>query len=411
MSEWYDKKEPYIKAFGGLTYRHEEKITIILSDAAKDRKFDSMLEMLEDEVEVGAKAENGLSFYDFLLENQEGFFDNQVVREHPEIKIKKGMKLLKCFKYFLPSFTTTRCAQDLASRFIQESKIEGYLHLSVHPMDFLAMSENNSSWRSCHSLDGDYRAGNLSYMVDGTTIVAYLASDKKESLKALPDYYPWYNKKWRMLVHTNNFRSVIYYDRQYPFDNDELQYTTFQILNAMNENAFKEPNQNGFSTIRIKGWNESLDLDHNFILGAEDCIYDTREIINEKDFLGYCDLIYSPHYTPITSIKKENEYMKLIEETCVDQKSLWDRAFHREYDIKVGGKVWCVKCGQRHIKRNDSFLCDDCIAIEDADDDYFLVCESCGSRIYDMSEATTINGELVCKVCASAINKDREGDI
>ena len=71
MNEWYDRKEPYIKLFGDLIYRHEEKITIVLSDAAKDRKFDSMLEMLEDEIEVGAKAENGLTFYDFLVENQE----------------------------------------------------------------------------------------------------------------------------------------------------------------------------------------------------------------------------------------------------------------------------------------------------------------------------------------------------
>ena len=60
---------------------------------------------------------------------------------------------------------------------VAENKIEGYLYLSVDPRDFLTLSENDSNWYSCQSLDGDYRSGDLSYMVDGTTIVAYLANE------------------------------------------------------------------------------------------------------------------------------------------------------------------------------------------------------------------------------------------
>lgn len=410
METWEKNKAPYVKKFGGTIWRSKEKITIKLTDSIKEKKFESLLNTLSDD-DLSSMAENDVTFEEFLRENKDGFFENKVVHPYPEIKVQKGMKLLKCFKYFLPSFTVTRNIQDLASRFIQEDKIEGYLYLSVDPIDYLTMSESNSNWRSCHSLDGDYRAGNLSYMLDKTTIVAYLASDKKESLRALPDGVEWYSKKWRMLVHTNNFESVIYYDRQYPFDSEVLECHVADVINSFCNKEFAPPNHNGFSTIRIPGWAESLDLDHNFILGRADCIYDTKDVIDISDFLGYSDLVLSPFYTPSTSLKEKNSYYDFMEVAEIESKKAWDREFHKVYDIKIGEKVPCVKCGQHYVKRTDSFLCDECIAVEDADEDFYLVCETCGSRIYSMDEAEIINGELTCKACADAINEERNGDI
>lgn len=412
MQDWWLSKQNFINVFGGPIVRMPEKITITLTEESKSRKFDNMVDSLSKVVDIDNTADNGVTFEDFLLENEAGFFENRVVHPYPEIKINKNMKLLKCFKYFLPSFTVTRTAQDLASRFIQDTKIEGYLYFSVHPIDFLLMSENNSSWRSCHSLDGDYRSGNLSYMMDHTTFVAYLAGEEPEPFLCLPDGKKWLNKKWRMLVHTDNFENVVYYNRQYPFDSDILEGKVNEFINTFcDKNKFRIPNHNGFSTIRINGWSEALKLDYNYLLGGEDCIYDTRDIIDESDFLGYCDLIHSPFYNPVTSIKKENEYDKLLETSLPNKKKLWDEKFKQIYSIKVGEKVPCVRCGKHYIKRNDSFLCDECIATEDADEDYFLVCETCGSRIYNLDDAVTINGELLCKTCASATNKEREGDI
>ena len=46
--------------------------------------------------------------------------------------------------------------------------------LSIHPCDFLEMSNTDNSWHSCHNLkDGDYQAGTLSYMCDGVSMVFY----------------------------------------------------------------------------------------------------------------------------------------------------------------------------------------------------------------------------------------------
>ena len=86
----------------------------------------------------------------------------------------------------------------------------------MHPLDFLSLSENNSNWRSCHALDGDYRAGNLNYMADDVTIVAYIKSSSgDEKLREFPKSVPWNNKKWRALLFINE--DVCYLGRQYPF--------------------------------------------------------------------------------------------------------------------------------------------------------------------------------------------------
>ena len=127
---------------------------------------------------------------DFISSQREGFFTNRVINSTVTDngdKIPKDMKLLKAFKFFESNKETLEALQAAASMIIQEDKVEGTLCLSVHPLDFLSASENNHNWRSCHALDGEYRAGNLSYMTDSCTIMCYLKSDKDEKL---PKYIP-----------------------------------------------------------------------------------------------------------------------------------------------------------------------------------------------------------------------------
>ena len=101
---------------------------------------------------------------------------------------------------------------------IQENTITGTLCFSVHPLDFLSSSENTHNWRSCHSLDGEYRGGNLSYMVDDCTFMCYLRSDGYDhQLPNFPHEVKWNSKKWRVLLYLSNDRTMLMAGRQYPF--------------------------------------------------------------------------------------------------------------------------------------------------------------------------------------------------
>lgn len=54
--------------------------------------------------------------------------------------------------------------------------------LSVHPCDYLEMSNKDNSWSSCHGLEsGSYQAGCLSYMNDATTMIFYTVDKDVEA--------------------------------------------------------------------------------------------------------------------------------------------------------------------------------------------------------------------------------------
>ena len=284
------------------------------------------------------------------------------------MKIKAGMKLLKCFKYFFGNdYWELRRAQDAASRVIQEKKVEGYLYLSVHPLDYLTISENNNKWRSCHALDGDYRAGNLNYMVDDTTIVAYLASDRQEQLKCMPDGLLWNSKKWRMLLHTNHFNGVIYYNRQYPFSSSALVSKVYWLTNQLYGNynrRYYPPETVGFNTVKLgRNHEDEYKLNHSYFLAKPGMLVDMDSIVDYSDNLGYCDLLYSEHYLPMaSSTAPAMNYRYTYDKR--DAKAL----FHDVYDIKIGKKCKCVKCNKGYMEQSESFLCDNCIIDEDADE-------------------------------------------
>lgn len=336
----------------------------------------------------------------FLRENNEGFFDNRVVKDFPQYSIHRGAKLLRSFKNFIPDQGVLRWVQDTASRFIQEDKIKGYLYLSVDPLDFLTLSENNASWSSCHSLDGDYRAGNLSYMVDQSTIIAYIADDTPEHLRCMPKDMEWHSKKWRMLVHLDE-KGLVYYDKQYPFKHDTLlQETHRAILDLFfPKQLFSRPMACGFKQIKMPDGTTPI-LDTNYICCWGE-IYSARSIINNKDYLGYTDLINSMTYTPVLSIA-DKFYSDLY----------WSNqeARRQGLGITIGAPVICPCCGKKFIQQKNSFLCDDCIAEYDADDDFYCRCSSCGHHLYDDDDYCEIDGELYCAECQKEIQNLEYGE-
>lgn len=392
MKDWEKAKAPFIKAFGGRTFwRSERPIKVQLSEEVRRRRFDEFIETVAGQ----GVFDDDRELYQFLKDNREGFFDNKVIVPRPDRYISEGSKLLKACKRFDIEPNMVRWIQDTASRYLQEDKVEGYLYLSVDPKDFLTLSENNSKWTSCHSLDGDYRGGNLSYMVDNTTVVAYLASGTMEHLKCMPKSMKWYDKKWRMLVHVNKQINV-YYNKQYPFRHDLLLIATDRMVKQLFLNEqFTEPMEVGFRTIMLPT-GEQVNLDRNGIFAGFKT-YDAADVICAKDYIGYADLLRSTNYTPIASIN--SELFSKYRELAFDDDQFEDDAFHKAFDITIGAPVTCPCCGEGTLSKDNSFLCNMCIAEKDADEDFYCFCSGCGRHIYDEDEAIEINGEIYCVDC------------
>lgn len=332
---------------------------------------------------------------DFIEEQREGFFSNQVVKDYEAYdgkKIPKGMKLVKAFKFFESNQRALEDIQSAASMIIQEDKVEGKLCVSVHPLDFLSISENTHNWRSCHALDGDYRSGNLSYMVDESTVICYLKSEKDEKLPNFPSSVKWNSKKWRVLLFFSNDWNMIFAGRQYPFQTSTgLDFIKDKIL----VEVFKMGHLSNWTDEKIK----SFMVDPNIIsvfkspyLPIGNTVKQLSDIVvNMPGSLQFNDLLSSSCYEPYyCSSYKEHPFgfpeLKTTDDTIV----------------KVGGQVNCCRCGHRHIQLSESFMCNDCeIAYGTADVEEISNCPCCGNRFYfDDGYFVTGTGETICPNCA-----------
>lgn len=116
------------------------------------------------------------------------------------------------------------------SQVLNQKQIKGNLCLSIHPLDYLTMSDNDCGWTSCMSWmeeAGDYRLGTIEMMNSNCVVVAYIESH--ESMFVCGSN--WNNKRWRQLYIVT--REVILGNRQYPYDSDEIQGVTIRWLREL----------------------------------------------------------------------------------------------------------------------------------------------------------------------------------
>lgn len=363
LKTWEENKAALIKAFGGKSIFEYGKVRANLSPEEKKDRFISFRRHIVSEYQ-------NTDLANFLKFNENSFFDNKVketYRTSTKI-IPKGSKIVKSFKYFVKDPKELADLQTQASMIIQEDKIEGTLCFSVHPLDFLSLSENNYKWRSCHSLRGDYRSGNLSYLLDKTSFICYLKSENDEVLPNFPATVPWNSKKWRMLMFTDECNNIFFAGRQYPFFSQNLlDMVRDIILDVLKFNFDRNGEKfSQWSNENIENFN-GINLDQNHILISR-TIYPIHTIIKNADkSCHYNDLLYSSCYTPRYMWKKYKYYGD-----C----AVWER--DQTPKIEIGERTPCIVCGKYPTADSDTFLCDACLSEYGDNSMCNCICSCCG---------------------------------
>lgn len=375
IDEWYAAKRDIIRSFGGELIVEGPRIVCSVPEEMKTRQLHGFIDMVEDVFSDEALG-------DFLRDNEEGFYDNVVVKSNiPEIPV--GMKLLKAFKHFGYGNKALRYLQDEASKIIQNDKLSGILCFSVHPLDFLSISETNHKWRSCHSLDGEFRAGNLSYMCDSSAVVCYLKSEKEGViLPNFPSDVPWNSKKWRALMFFSERRDMMFLSKHYPFHIDEMLPHIESLMKEVplfapltNLSPFAK-NQSMWKSDVISDpelWSDYLKV-YGFLVPIHDLLTEAHPI------LQYNDIVRSNKYTPLYAIDPGGT-------------GSFDSSYVPHFSI--GSAVTCPVCGKGVLDDNEVMCCYDCwskIHYEDEGE-----CEFCGGAIHD--EAFELDGFQVCERC------------
>jgi hypothetical protein len=257
-----------------------------------------------------------------------------------------GTKLGKVFlKYAKDSGLMEKIGQNeqqlnsVFSIFLQSIRAQKLtFRISAHPLDYLLISENTTGWRTCHSLDGIRRAGNLAYLLDSSTVVAYVYKGFSEFMGV-----NWPRKIWRQLVFIDVDNSVAIFQRQYPDRNKNFAATVRKIIEKLLAK---------YHHVENARW-----------LLKENPL-DPIEICSRLPYIDYAETRIrldgvSPEVPPL---------------------------------IKVGARVPCPNCGKRSVLDPEGFLCADC------GENGIIRCANCGLVVHE-DDAMWYDGEPYCQDC------------
>lgn len=209
------------------------------------------------------------------------------------------------------------------------------LVLSINPIDFMTMSDNNCNWRSCMSWIGSgcYRAGTLEMMNSNVAIVAYLEGSPTFKVYNSDNEYLISNKSWRSLFYVH--KHIILSGKAYPYQNRDL---SISILNWLRQ--LVKDNLNWNYQFINQPYKDVCHIDGNFYLR------DYFDVDHDKNKKHHCIFVYTNGmYNDI--IEDHNEYL------CCRN--------YVKYSIKLclSGPATCICCGDIIASREDIYSYDD----------------------------------------------------
>lgn len=381
FQQWNTNKAKFINRFGGLIYEFGE-VTIELTPEDKEKRVDAFVEDLRNDFFNADLA-------DFVAANSETFFQNEVgygCEDYPEVK--PGMKLVKSFKYFEKNKKDLADLQNRASQIIQEDKVKGTLCFSVHPLDYLTLSENTYKWTTCHSLSGERRSGNLSYMLDSSTFIVYIKGEDGEICGT-----DWNSKKWRVLFHASDDDEMLFSGKPYPFFSMGALDTALNVYNNLMVEEQRKKAHCIFEPIKYAPWsndwmkkigNRSL-MDAYLNYGGFPM--GKRQLVQVDAYsLSYCDVLLSTDYT--------SPYYTMLRIGALKSPS-------NRKPMIVGSRVSCPCCNTHYIAHSEFMLCDDCeieYGDDEVDGDIVFRCDICGKRAIDGYDLG-YGDRMVCNTC------------
>jgi len=314
------------------------------------------------------------------------------------VNLTKGCSIMKAFKKLLDYYDIDTEYYEQFRIFMSMINNDGISNakvtLSIHPLDFMTMSDNNSNWSSCMSwkTNGCYHIGTIEMMNSPYVLVAYIENSDPFTLV---DDITWNNKRWRQLFYINDDIEIS--GKAYPYSCDALSKKILDVIAELSKKNLHRTYKTGIQkyedmcdSFEINGQDFSNFCENEYI---DEYIYE--HIPENGDILAtgimYNDFYNDNHYTyfcrrnPHTKIRVINlneEPARCLK--CNNDLSTWE---HMSSDFKEGYED---DFNSRY--ENSCYpICTDCKS------DY--ECEQCWNTNPFCIE---YEGEKYCKDCAHA---------
>lgn len=270
------------------------------------------------------------------------------------IQIARGAKVLKIIGKIAKEFNVEGFEEFrlVHSQIMNTAKIKGTLCLSIHPLDYMTMSDNASGWTSCMSWqeDGCYRQGTVEMMNSPCVVVGYIKGSKPMHI----DDSEWSNKKYRSLYVVN--KDIITNVKGYPYKADDIDTAAITWLKELAEKAWG-----------VKYCDNKVEYEEGYEVTVSDNNY--RFIFNTEHM--YNDFEYVDH---IAYIREDLS--------------------GGTYEYNYSGSQQCMWCGEAvdfYEEDHDFLVCRSC--------DRVFYCEDCDCVIKSEDEIYILDGQKMCYNC------------
>lgn len=279
-----------------------------------------------------------------------------IENEKQKIKFQKGSKVVRSIGKLIDFFGIDNKVftnfVNAHSQILNDKKIEGTICYSIHPLDYMTMSDNEEGWSSCMSWDegGCYCQGSIEMMNSQSVIVAYIKSNTRSYF--LNNSKRWNSKKWRTLVVITP--EAIAPIKGYPYQKADLSKAVIEDLREM--------------------------IGEKFTYGPIEAVdYHEGSGIYQQDGCGIF-LRYESDYMYNDFGCAKFHYMAINPSLDRNSRTI----------INYSGRAQCMCCGDIYPSCESSLICDEC--------DNTVYCQCCGDRI-DREDAYEHNGDYYCEYC------------
>lgn len=351
------------KFFNVLYFRMKDKsgeLADLNPDASQDLVF--VIEQLPNWARnmINPIVDNKVPYYQhyYTVSRFEATLPNGV-----KINVDKNAKLMRILGRYAKAygveneFEKFRLEHSLA---LNQKSYTGELCISIHPLDYATMSDNNNNWSSCMSWSGgEYCRGTVEMMNSSCVIVAYLRDPNKNFLY-------WNSKKWRELFIVNE--TLITGIKGYPYQSTELENYVIEMLRELAQ----------------KNWGCTyLDPTEKEVARSD---YELTKVASDELGNCYC-FTTNAMYNDFRSRNQDHTHLIAVREGIAN----------RDIEIDYSGLSQCMICGSTTSCFEDEgcLFCEDCIKS-------LIYCYDCG-RIVDENDVTYIHGEVgLCPECLKA---------
>ena len=414
----YTKPRPEIR---------NEMVKFVGNSEFKACYHDFYVSFVKEKQDVFAFSNEDVFFFNRLMDIS-NFVDNTIAYgikyKKPNgkkmLQIQEGTKPLKAIyrvmEYFKDDWDwsqATKAFEDFKKKFgiiTSNKETQGTFCISIHPMDYITMSDNASNWESCMSWknDGCYRVGTIEMMNSNNVLCCYLENENTPFVFDEETTNPntgelvgvWNNKKWRQLFYFT--KDIIMGGKAYPYECKEL---TLKILSVIHDLA-------------------KQNLNYTYEYGPEtykdmQYVTSTSRMENQR--------MWAKSHSPKANIIWDTKgmYNDMLNDSRREYWCYRNKVAHTKV-ISVSGKANCICCNSSIIgdcyddDYNDRYrntgatICEDCLKE--------VTCDCCNSvyptskdgKIYITKDnkklcSSCIKNFRICPCCNKPFNIDYHG--